>query len=250
MILKLKQTFRYNVLSRPPSSSNMFFSYQLPPLKYHALSCLPSYLLLLSFLKIIPSLSNREIEADYRYRDENRHFIKLANVLHTNKNYEEVWGGFGQKRNEYLATIVQKNPQLRDQCVGGMIEPSRKMELMESFFSFYPDVPATPEYHGQISAATLMSAQQLLYFLTRCPNYYQATDLMLKKFFTDLISSDYSLKTVLLSLVRLITTTQDNENAENEWRASLDLLGRIDESYNLNIFNNKDKNVFPFDGRC
>ena len=124
------------------------------------------------------------------------------------------------------------------------------MELLEIFFSFYPDVPATPEYHGQISAATLMSAQQLLYFLTRCPNYYQATDLMLKKFFTDLISSDYSLKTVLLTVVRLITTTQDNENAENEWRASLDLLGRIDESYDLNIFNNKDKNVFPFDGRC
>ena len=72
----------------------------------------------------------------------------------------------------------------------------------------------TPDFEASIAAETLAEAQKMFYFLTRCPNFYDAA-LQLKAFFLGQINSGFPLKTVLVTLARMLLTAFE-KNKENE----------------------------------
>ena len=59
----------------------------------------------------------------------------------------------------------------------------------------------------------------MFYSLTRCPNFYE-TALDLKDLFSQLINSEFSLKTVLMALTRTFVTALEKKK-ENEFIATL-----------------------------
>ena len=51
------------------------------------------------------SYDDPDLEPDYKYRDENKDFIKLANILHSQNNKEQLWRKIKILRNEKLETV-------------------------------------------------------------------------------------------------------------------------------------------------
>ena len=109
----------------------------------------------------------------------------------------------------------------RQYCRGDLLlNDTLGQDLITSVFSALPGgVPDTPDYEATITAETLVEAQKMFYYLTRCPNFYENA-LDLKRFFWKLINSNYPLKTVLLTLLRMIVTASEKKK-ENELYATI-----------------------------
>ena len=168
-----------------------------------------------------------ETEPEHKYREDNKHFIKLANLLHSSQNKAEIWDKIRSKRFVFLKSIVKE-----EKCIGENLNNKKSVELIQDFFSSFSWVSHQPIFEKQISPETLAEAQKMFYHLTRCPNYYD-TALVLKTFFLKLINN-FPLKTILLTVVRIIETTMKNKK-KNEMMAANDLLGKLDEIVRLNI---------------
>ena len=156
------------------------------------------------------SYDDPDLEPDYKYRDENKDFIKLANILHSQNNKKQLWREIKTQRNNELDNITEGQ-----NCAGdNLLNDQLKQALIASLFSSVgADVPDSPDYAETISAETLAEAQKMFYYLTRCPNFYK-TGYHLKHFFFNLINY-YPMKTVLLTLTRLMVTALE-KGRENE----------------------------------
>ena len=170
-----------------------------------------------------------ETEREYKYREDNKYFIKLANLLHSSQNKAEIWREIREKRFRYLTGIVEE-----ETCVGENLNHKKRVELMQDLFSLFSWVSNKPIFENQISAETLAEAQQMFYYLTRCPNYYE-TALVLRTFFYKLINN-FPLKTILITIVRIFESTVKNKK-RNEMMVANDLLRKLDEIIGLNIKN-------------
>ena len=80
----------------------------------------------------------------------------------------------------------------------------------------------------------------MFYYLTRCPNYYDTT-LELRTFFYKLINN-FPLKTILITIVRIIETTMRNKK-KNEMMVANELLRKLDEIVDLSINNQQNDTV-------
>ena len=174
-------------------------------------------------------------EREYKYREDNKHFIKLANLLHTGQNKEEIWKKIRQKRFGYLTGLIEE-----ETCVGENLNRKKSIELTQDLFSLFSWVSNKPIFENQISPDTLAEAQRMFYYLTRCPNYYDTT-LELRTFFYKLINN-FPLKTILITIVRIIETTMRNKK-KNEMMVANELLRKLDEIVDLSINNQQNDTV-------
>ena len=172
------------------------------------------------------------IEREYKYRDDNKPFIKLANLLHARQNKSEIWNEIKKKRFQYLTNIIEE-----EVCVGENLNRKKSLQLIQKFFSSFPWVSNKPIFENQISPKTLAETQRMFYYLTRCPNYYD-TALDLRNFFWRLINL-FPLKTILLTIVRMVETTMKNKK-KDEMMAANELLKKIDKIVALSIYNQKN----------
>ena len=163
-------------------------------------------------MKLSWSYDEPELQPDQRYREQNRDFIKLANMLHSQNNKSQMWREIKAQRNKKLESITK-----RPHCLGdNLLNDQLKQDLIGGFFSSLPgSVPDTPDYEASITAETLAEAQKMFYYLTRCPNFYE-TAKDLKDLFSQLINSNFPLKTVLLTLTRMYLTAFEKRK-ENEF---------------------------------
>ena len=179
-----------------------------------------------------------ETEAEYKYRELNKHFIKLANLLHSTQNKARMWEQIRTQRFIFLTSIKDEE----EKCVGDNLNQKKSIELIQNVFSLYPWVSHEPIFENQISTETLAETQEMFYYMTRCPNYYE-TALVLRNFFYILINN-YPLKTILMTIVRIIQTTMKNKK-KNEMMVGNELLRKLDEIVGLNI-NNQLNNTLDF----
>ena len=123
-------------------------------------------------------------------------------MLHSQNNKSQMWREIKAQRNKKLESITE-----RPHCLGdNLLNDQLKQDLIGGFFSSLPgSVPDTPDYEASITAETLAEAQKMFYYLTRCPNFY-GTALDLMHLFSRLINSRFPLKTVLVTLTRMMVT--------------------------------------------
>ena len=176
-----------------------------------------------------------ETEREFKYREDNKHFIKLANILHTSQNKEEVWEGIRSKRFLYLITVLEE-----PKCVGENLNNQKTVELIQSFFTLFPWVSNKPIFENEISKETLEEAQKMFYYLTRCPNYYETAP-VLRTFFYKLLNH-FPLKTSLITIVRIIDTCLKTKKT-NEMRVANELLKKLDEIVGLSINNHQNDTI-------
>ena len=173
-------------------------------------------------MKLSWSYDDPQLESDQKYREENRDFIKLANILHSQNNKEKLWREIKILRNEKLMNIsnIYLFGDKEEFCIGDNLRNERVKEiLIEGLSSLVGGVPDTPDYEAIIKTETLAEAQKMFYYLTRCPNFYE-TALDLKNLFSQLMNSTYPLKTVLVTLTRMVVTTSEKKK-ENELLATM-----------------------------
>ena len=148
------------------------------------------------------SYDDPKLELNYKYLEENRGFIKLANILHNSQNRKQLRGDIKLQRNKYLQRIEEE-----ESCLGdNLLDDELKQDLLSGLFSSVSPpggVPDTPDYEANITVETLEEAQEMYYYLTRCPNFYQTT-LGLRNLFSTLLN--FPLKTVLVTLTRMMAT--------------------------------------------
>ena len=169
-------------------------------------------------MKLSWSYDDPQLEPDHKYREENRDFIKLANILHSQNNKEQLWREIKILRNEKLETVRHISSFFDKEkfCTGDNLrDDDTKQILIEGFFSSLPStVPDTSDYEAIITAETLAEAQKMFYYLTRCPNFHK-TSKDLKDLFSQLINSNFPLKSVSLTLTRMYLTAFEKRK-ENE----------------------------------
>ena len=169
-------------------------------------------------MKLSWSYDDPQLESDQKYREENRDFIKLANILHSQNNKEKLWREIKILRNEKLEYVrhIYSFSDKEKFCTGDNLrDDDAKQILIEGFFSSLPStVPDTSDYEAIITAETLAEAQKMFYYLTRCPNFHK-TSKDLKDLFSQLINSNFPLKSVLLTLTRMYLTAFEKRK-ENE----------------------------------
>ena len=99
-----------------------------------------------------------------------------------------------------------------ERCHGdNLLNDELKRDLLSGLFSSVSPpggVPDTPDYEASITVETLAEAQEMYYYLTRCPNFYQKA-LGLKNLFSKLLN--FPLKTVLVTLTRMMVTAMEKE---------------------------------------
>ena len=158
-----------------------------------------------------------ELESDHKYREKNRDFIKLANILHSQNNKDQLWRDIKIQRNKHLQKIDEQH------CIGdNLLNDELKQNLISDLFSSSSvpaGVPDTPDYKADIAAETLAEAQKMYYYLTRCPNFYQ-TALDLEYLFWTLLNSRFPLKTLLVTLTRMMVTALEKRKV-NELIATM-----------------------------
>ena len=174
-------------------------------------------------IKLSWSYDEPELQPDHKYRDDNKDFIKLANILHSENNKDQLWGEIKLQRNKNLEKVsyIYLFGDKEDFCIGDYLRNDEaKKILIEGLFSSLPGgVPNTPDHEASITAETLAEAQKMFYYVTRCPNFYE-TALNLNDLFSQLINSGFPLKTVMVTLTRMIVTALQKKR-ENELFATL-----------------------------
>ena len=166
-----------------------------------------------------------ESSPEYKYREKNAHFIRLANILHNNTGHtgvhrtivEKLWAELGWARYDYLTQLSGQ-----ENCAGdNLMNYHQKIKLIDRLFQRFPNQTSSkPIYENEISSETLAQAQKIFYSLTRCPYTYEAAE-ELQLFFYKL--KKFSFRTILVTLIRLINTSKKN-NKINEMLAARYLL--------------------------
>ena len=169
-------------------------------------------------IRLVWSYDDPQLEPDHKYREQNRDFIRLANILHSQNNKDQLWSEIKTQRNKHLQKIDEK-----EHCIGdNLFNDQLKQNLIADFFSSLSvpgGVPDTPDFETDIAAETLAEAQKMFYYLTRCPNFYQtAPDL--EYLFWSLLNSRFPLKTLLVTLTRMMVTTSEKMKV-NELMATM-----------------------------
>ena len=156
-------------------------------------------------LRLSWSYSDKELVQEYKYRQQNEHFINLVNNLHKLRNKDIIEEAIKKNRNVYL-----ENLKMGETCIDNVIKSNDEIYKLEGISE------DTTNYGNEISDETLLEAQKMFYYLARCPNVYdKAFDL--KNQFSRLITSSSSVKTVVVTLARLMNTSISNGNG-NELR--------------------------------
>lgn len=171
---------------------------------------------------------DKESSPEYKYREKNAHFIRLANILHSNTGHtgvhrtvpEKLWAELGWARYDYLTQLTGE-----ENCAGdNLMNYKQKVKLIDRLFLRFPNQTSNkPMYENEISSETLAQAQEIFYSLTRCPHTYESAK-ELQFFFYKL--KKFSLKTILVTLIRLINTSKKN-NKINEMLAARYLLREL-----------------------
>ena len=156
-------------------------------------------------LRLNWSYSDKELVQEYKYRQQNEHFINLVNNLHNLRNKDIIDEAIKNKRNVYL-----ENFNSGETCNENMIDSNDEIYKLEGISE------DTTNYGNEISDETLLEAQKMFYYLARCPNVYDKA-FELKNQFSRLIMSSSSVKTVVVTLARLMNTSISNGNG-NELR--------------------------------
>ena len=156
-------------------------------------------------LRLSWSYSDKGLVQEYKYRQQNEHFINLVNNLHNLRNKDIIEEAIKKNRNVYL-----ENLKMGETCIDNVIKSNDEIYKLEGISE------DTTNYGNEISDETLLEAQKMFYYLARCPNVYdKAFDL--KNQFSRLITSSSSVKTVVVTLARLMNTSLSNGNG-NELR--------------------------------
>ena len=134
-------------------------------------------------MKLSWSYDDPQLESDQKYREENRDFIKLANILHSQNNKEQLWREIKIMRNEKLMNIsyIYLFGDKEEFCIGDYLRNERaKGILIEGLSSLVGGVPDTPDYEAINKTETLAEAQKMFYYLTRSPNFHKTSKLRLR----------------------------------------------------------------------
>ena len=156
-------------------------------------------------LRLSWSYSDKELVQEYKYRQQNEHFINLVNNLHKLRNKDIIEEAIKKNRNVYL-----ENLKMGETCIDNVIKSNDEIYKLEGISE------DTTNYGNEISDETLLEAQKMFYKLARCPNVNNKA-FALKNQFSRLITSSSSVKTVVVTLARLMNTSLSNGN-ENELR--------------------------------
>ena len=160
-------------------------------------------------------------------KSANQLFIKMVNVLHdpakgSKPNVENI---ARSTRLDFLSGLIFSY-QLK--CTKGRYSP----QLEEAVSDQLGNVSSEDIYRKEVSQETLQQAAEIYIYLVHCPdNYYPI--LSLKGFYTPLIEKS-SLRTLLLSLARMISTTRTQERTGEMTTATLllrKLSGKIELGY-------------------
>ena len=158
-------------------------------------------------------------------KSPNQLFIKMVNVLHdaakgNNPSLENITKS---TRLDFLSGLIF-NYQLK--CQKGRYSP----QLEEMVSDQLGNVSSEDIYRKEVSEESLQTAGELYIYLVHCPDNYSPIE-RLKGFYTPLIEES-SLRTLLLSLARMISVTRNQERTGEMTTATL-LLRKLSENIEL-----------------
>ena len=159
-------------------------------------------------------------------KNQNQLFIKMVNVLHdpalgNNQNIENI---ARSTRLEFLSSLIF-NYQLK--CQKGRYSPLLEERVSDEL----GNISSQDIFRKEVSQATLQRAAEIYIYLVHCPDNYSPIE-RLAGFYSPVIEKS-SLRTLLLSLARMISTTRNQQRAGEMTTATL-LLRKLSEKMKLN----------------
>ena len=137
-------------------------------------------------------------------KNQNRLFIKMVNVLHdpAQANRPNIENISRSTRLDYLSSLIF-NYQLK--CQKGRYSP----QLEERVSHQLGNISSEDIFRKEVSEETLQRAAEIYIYLVHCPDNYSPIE-RLPGFYTPVIEKS-SLRTLLLSLARMISTTRNQQ---------------------------------------
>ena len=147
--------------------------------------------------------------------DENRQFIRIANVIHEEK-------GVSVDMMKLLENIRSEKKR-ESQCKAGQMTE----KIINLISRKYEDVSLKPMHKDQMTEETLSIASELYFEMIFCPNYDPET----VQFYEGLFQN-FSLETILKTLARILLMSNMPGRTENYVKAKA-LFDKVSEMFNL-----------------
>ena len=167
------------------------------------------------------------------FTTENKYFIKLANILHLKNNTDELWDKIKEKRIQYLEDNKEDLKVKSNACNGENMKKYDKKLKLDNFFSSWSDISSETQYEN-ISSKTLRKAEEMFYFLTRCPDIFEGAGTMRQMYYDLMKKMNYPIKQILLTVVRMIVTSRRLQK-KRELLVAEKILDLLDEIFSLDI---------------
>ena len=145
-------------------------------------------------------LKPEEVKRSYLFldNDENRQFIKIANVIHEEK-------GVSVDMMKLLENIRSEKKQESHCETGQMTE-----KIINLISRKYEDVSLEPVYKDQMTEETLSVASEVYFEMIFCPNYDPET----VQFYENLLQN-FSLESILKTLARILLMSNQTSKTEH-----------------------------------
>ena len=155
-----------------------------------------------------------EREQDFRFREDNEHFVRLANVIHQDQ-------GVTQDMQE-LVEEIKRGKTLESECNIGELSEASNIAISEK----YGDISMEP-IHEEISEESLEIAAKIYFGFVFCPDFDPETVI----FYKELIVK-FSLETILKILARNLLMANEKDLTEH-YNTAKALFDRISSMMNL-----------------
>ena len=157
-----------------------------------------------------------DLKPDYKYREDNKHFIRLANAVHQNVFTEEL--------NE-LADSIKEVKKVEDDCQVGELSSGIEEMITEKFGNMSED----SVYKDNITEESLEAAARIYFGIAFCPDIGAQNET--HQFYRDLFTK-FSLETVLKTLARILFVAHEKKLTDH-FKLARSLLTRITNMMNF-----------------
>ena len=141
------------------------------------------------------------LEQDYKYLENNKHFIRLANVIHVTGDSPDL---------ETLRTYLRTEKKEEEYC---SVEPINS-NFQEMITEMFGNVSTDPIYIDDITEETLELAGKIYFGVAFCPDIFVENET--DQFYRNLFENEmFSLETILKTLARILFVSNDKKLTEH-----------------------------------
>ena len=135
------------------------------------------------------------------YKEENRNFVRLVNILHHTSSLEEVWLAVREAKYLYIENISKycKREMIKDSIV------SEKLDFIEAKLG----VTTMPEVEESVNDTTLTVAGEMMVHLVYCHSHRRIQSWL--QLYPDLLTN-YSAKALVMTLSRIASKVTELDN--------------------------------------